>query len=305
MLDLYIPKLEELWFQQKLLSDPETMFYNKDWDVTYAGYHRDTGCVDFPQTQWAEWYADWIGQEPKRFFAYVRRKADGAWIGTVEYHYEAKDDWCEMGIVLYAPYRGMGYAVPALKLMLDHAFRDCKVSRIHNDFELSRNEVSAWKTHFSAGFREVSRENGWLTVMLTRDQWLEDEEKTKMDMKSFWAAVLRQDADAIRPYFHPEAYVNWHNTNEHFTVEEFIRANCEYPGQWEGEVEQIISTDDCMITATHVHSVDGKISCHATSFIHIADGRITAMDEYWGDDGQVPQWRQEKHIGTPISKENQ
>lgn len=139
--------------------------------------------------------------------------------------------------------------------------------------------------------------------MLTREQWLEDAEK--VNIKDFWAAVLRQDADAIRPYFHPNAYVNWHNTNEHFTVEEFIRANCEYPGQWEGEVEQIVSAGDCIVTATHVHSTDGAVSCHAASFIRIAEGRITAMDEYWGDDGEAPQWRQEKYIGTPILKEQQ
>ena len=47
-----------------------------------------------------------------------------------------------------------------------------------------------------------------------------------MNIKGFWAAVLRQDANAIREYFHPGAWVNWHNTKEHFTVEEFIRANC-------------------------------------------------------------------------------
>ena len=41
-----------------------------------------------------------------------------------------------------------------------------------------------------------------------------------MEIKAFWDAVLRQDADAIREYFHPDAWVNWHNTNEHFTVEE-------------------------------------------------------------------------------------
>lgn len=39
-----------------------------------------------------------------------------------------------------------------------------------------------------------------------------------MNIKKFWDAVLRQDAEAIRKYFHPDAYVNWHNTNEHFTV---------------------------------------------------------------------------------------
>jgi len=64
-----------------------------------------------------------------------------------------------------------------------------------------------------------------------------------MDVKAFWNAILRQDADEIREYFNPDAWVNWHNTNEHFTVEEFIRANCEYPGEWDGKVEQIITTD--------------------------------------------------------------
>lgn len=77
-----------------------------------------------------------------------------------------------MGIVLYAPYRGQGYAVPALKLLLDRAFRVCKISCIHNDFEIARQEVSAWQTHFAAGFSEYSREDGWLAVMITREQWL-------------------------------------------------------------------------------------------------------------------------------------
>lgn len=125
-----------------------------------------------------------------------------------------------------------------------------------------------------------------------------------MNIREFWNAVLRQDADAIRMYFHPDAYVNWHNTNEHFTVEEFIRANCEYPGQWTGELEQLLETKDQIVTATHVHSVDGEISCHATSFIRLAEDKIASIDEYWGDDGEVPQWRQEKHIGTKIRKES-
>ncbi len=181
MLELYVPKPEDLWFQERLLSDPQTMFYNRHWDVTYDGYHWDTGCVDFPKTQWAEWYARWIGQEPERYFAYVRRTVDGAWIGTVSFHYSPKHDWWEMSIVLYAPYRGMGYAVQALKRMLHHAFDVCKISRLHNDFELSRNEESAWKTHFAAGFQEISRKDGWLTVMLTREQWIQKEAERKME----------------------------------------------------------------------------------------------------------------------------
>lgn len=121
-----------------------------------------------------------------------------------------------------------------------------------------------------------------------------------MDIRDFWDAVLRQDADSIREYFHSDAWVNWHNTNEHFTVEEFIRANCEYPGEWDGEVEQIFITDTHVITATHVFSKDESISYHATSFIRVEDGKIASVDEYWGDDGPAPQWRQDKHIGTKI-----
>ena len=60
-----------------------------------------------------------------------------------------------------------------------------------------------------------------------------------MDIKAFWRAVLAQDEPEIRTYFAPDAYVNWHCTNEHFTVDEFITANCEYPGEWDGVVERI------------------------------------------------------------------
>ena len=125
-----------------------------------------------------------------------------------------------------------------------------------------------------------------------------------MNIQAFWDAILRQDAQAIREYFRPDAWVNWHNTNEHFTVEEFIRANCEYPGEWAGEVEQIITTDTHIITATHVYSKDGDQSFHATSFIRVVEGKIASIEEYWGDDGPAPFWRQEKQIGTKIRGEN-
>ena len=57
-----------------------------------------------------------------------------------------------------------------------------------------------------------------------------------MNIEQFWKAVLAQDEREIRKYFHAEAYVNWHCTNEHFTVDEYIVANCEYPGEWDGRL---------------------------------------------------------------------
>lgn len=121
-----------------------------------------------------------------------------------------------------------------------------------------------------------------------------------MNIKEFWNAVLRQDEEAMREYFRPDAWVNWYNTNEHFTVEEFIWANCEYPGQWEGEVEKIVTASDQIITAVHVYNGEGTMSFHVASFIHVTDGKIASIDEYWGDDGEAPRWRQDKHIGTKI-----
>lgn len=121
-----------------------------------------------------------------------------------------------------------------------------------------------------------------------------------MDIKQFWRAILKQDRDNIRVFFHDNAYVNWHCTNERFTVNEFIQANCEYPGHWNGEIERVENVNDLMITVTHVFPKDKSMSFHVTSFISILDGKIISMDEYWSDDGDAPAWRQEMNIGTAI-----
>lgn len=121
-----------------------------------------------------------------------------------------------------------------------------------------------------------------------------------MDIYKFWKDVLEQNADNIRNYFDRNAYINWHCTNEQFNVDEFIIANCEYPGKWSGEVERVEKTGDTFVTVTHVFSQDQELSFHVTSFIKTADDKITALDEYWADDGTAPKWRLDMHIGKPI-----
>lgn len=121
-----------------------------------------------------------------------------------------------------------------------------------------------------------------------------------MNIHHFWQAVLKQNEQEIRDYFHPNAMIRWHNSNEQFTVDEFIIANCEYPGNWAGEVERVERLEGLLITVTHVYAVHEPLSFHVTSFIKHENDHITEIDEYWGDDGAPPQWRQEKHIGKPI-----
>ena len=82
-----------------------------------------------------------------------------------------------------------------------------------------------------------------------------------MDVCSFIKAVLAQDENTIRDFFHKDAYVNWHCSNEHFTVDEFIIANCEYPGDWDGTIERVEVIGDLFITATKVYPQDLQ-HCH-------------------------------------------
>lgn len=122
-----------------------------------------------------------------------------------------------------------------------------------------------------------------------------------MDIHAYWKACLEQDKNKMREFFCENAYINWHNTNEQFTLEEFIIANCEYPGLWNGEVKRIEKIGDLIITVTLVYSEENKNnSFHVTSFIKIKNDKIKQIDEYWGNDGNPPQWRIDKNIGKNI-----
>lgn len=168
-LALHIPAFEELWYRQRLLQDPATMSYNKGYDLNFSGYDQNTGCIAFPEEKWRGWYDSFIGREPERFYAYVVRLEDRAFIGEVNVHKSAAAPWYEMGIVLEAKYRGQGYAAQALKLLLKYAFESLNAEAVHNDFEVTRN--AAVRTHLAAGFSEYKRENGILELLITQEKW--------------------------------------------------------------------------------------------------------------------------------------
>lgn len=120
------------------------------------------------------------------------------------------------------------------------------------------------------------------------------------DAESFFRAVIEQNVNELRTFFHPDAWVEWKCTNEHFTVEEYIRANCEYPGSWCGAIEKCVWTEAGCILAVKVWPKEKSASFHAVSFLQIADGLITSMEEYWSDDGEAPEWRKQLKIGRLI-----
>ena len=164
-LQLYIPRPEDGWFYVKMMSDAETMAYNAPW-------FPPDGCIPEPEEEWQNLQAAWIGKEPERFYAFLQRKSDGAFVGDVNYHRNPERDWCDMGIVIFAPERGKGYGKQGLRLLLDRAFRVDGVSRLHNDFETTRD--AAYRIHKAAGFRETGLVDGIIQLELTREEYLQD-----------------------------------------------------------------------------------------------------------------------------------
>ena len=101
-------------------------------------------------------------------------------------------------------------------------------------------------------------------------------------------------------YFCDDAIIRWYCTNEQFSVAEYIRVNCDYPGDWDGEIERIEENGDSIILAGRVFSADGRMSFHVVSFIKTRENKILELDEYWTDDCDAPVWRKELKIGKPI-----
>lgn len=166
---LHVPAYEELWYRQKLMQDPDTMSYNKGYELNFDHYDKATGCIAFPEEEWEDWYNYYIGQESQRFYAYIVRDSDGEFIGEVNAHRNADAGWYEMGIVLEAKYRGKGYAVTALWLLLKYVFETMGAKAVHNEFEEERS--AAVKTHLSVGFTRYRQENRILELLITKEQY--------------------------------------------------------------------------------------------------------------------------------------
>lgn len=120
------------------------------------------------------------------------------------------------------------------------------------------------------------------------------------DVYKFFDMVLSQNALEIKKFFNEDTYIDWHNTNERFTVDEFIKVNCTYPDKWGGEVERVEQIGNLIIAVAKVINVFDKSSFYVNSFILLENGKISKLDEYWGDNGKIPQWRMIKNIGVKI-----
>lgn len=155
-INLYIPKLEDYWYEEKLQSDPKTMSYNAGYEVSYYGYHYDTGCIDFPKKKWEETYNKRI--QENKYFAYIKDNDINEFVGYVNYHYNKNDDRFECGVVIESRYRGKGYSKSALKLLCITA-KNNGIKELYDNFEINRdNTLSVFQ---SVGFK-IIEEQKWI-----------------------------------------------------------------------------------------------------------------------------------------------
>lgn len=168
-LELHVPGPGELDFRQKLLSDLATMAYNRGCGLESPTYHQDTGCIDFPQEAWADWYARWVNGGRERFYAYLRDKETGEFLGEVSLRETEGPGVYEMGIVLHSAQRGKGYSKKGIRLLLDYAFGTLGAEKVTNCFEPSRE--AALKIHRAVGFRVEKEENGLLYLAVSRETY--------------------------------------------------------------------------------------------------------------------------------------
>lgn len=152
-ISLYIPKIEDYWYEEKVQSDPDSMGYNAGYDVSYYGYHYDTGCIDFPKNKWKESFERRIKEN--RYFAYILDNDLDEFVGYVNYRYNKSDNRYDCGIVIESKYRGHGYAKVALELLCNVA-RENGVKELYDNFEIDREHTL--KLFESVGFKIVEKQ---------------------------------------------------------------------------------------------------------------------------------------------------
>lgn len=149
MLELYVPDRAEFGVRQAWLSDPDFMAYNAGWLVSYPGYDRSTGCIEWPESEWDAFAERLALPADRQGYFYVRDTEAGAFVGHAHYSVEP-DGAAHLGINVVPAHRGRGLGEQVLRLLVERVWRDTAAVQVVNDFEDERE--AAVRTHRRCGF---------------------------------------------------------------------------------------------------------------------------------------------------------
>lgn len=144
MIKLYKPKIEDLWFKEKMMSDEDTMSYNH-------------GTIAFPVSKWVAWYQRWMNDD-KRFYRYICD--DDTFVGEVAYYLDSEREIYIADVVIYAPYRGKGYGYQGLSLLCENA-KNNGVMELYDDIAIDNHSINLFLKN---GFEEVLKTNEYILV---------------------------------------------------------------------------------------------------------------------------------------------
>ncbi len=131
MLKLYKPELNDLWFRQSVLSDYDTMSYNKSWG----------GTIPFPKEKWSSWYEHWVcDDKDKRFYRYLLDDETNEFVGEIAFHYDEARNIFICNIIVLARLRRKGYGTEGLKLLCESA-KNIGIDIIYDDIAADNPSV--------------------------------------------------------------------------------------------------------------------------------------------------------------------
>lgn len=144
MINLYIPKYEDLWFRQMFMADEETMSYNHNWG----------GTIPFPEEEWNSWYDYWIlNPEDKRFYRYLVDEKINEFVGEIAYHYDESRKITIADVIIYSKCRGKGFGKQGLNMLCDAA-NENGIDVLYDDIAIDNTAI---KLFLECGFEEDHR----------------------------------------------------------------------------------------------------------------------------------------------------
>ena len=139
----YRPQLEELWFRESLMADPETMSYNDAWG----------GTIPFPREKWAGWYESWVKNPRKCFYRYITSGKSRSFVGEAAYHYDDDLQLYLADVIISARCRRQGYGKAGLELLCDAA-RNAGITELYDNIAIDNPGITLF---LQCGFHEEYR----------------------------------------------------------------------------------------------------------------------------------------------------
>jgi len=139
----YKPHLEDLWFRQAMMADPETMSYNNAWG----------GTIPFPRENWEEWYDYWVINPKDRFYRYITTGESRSFVGEAAYHYDNDLNIYLADIIISARSRRHGYGKAGLEMLCEVAQKE-KIPELYDNIAINNPGINLF---LQCGFQEEYR----------------------------------------------------------------------------------------------------------------------------------------------------